>query len=121
MSVNRVILLGRLGSDVELKYTPAGKPVCNFTFATSEKFKDDEKVSWHKVVAWNKTAELCNQYLKKGSQCLIEGKIDYRSWDDKEGVKRYMTEIIVSSIQFLGSSNSQTQEQDNQYQADDWE
>lgn len=111
MSVNKVILLGRLGSDPELKYTPAGAPVCNFSLATAESWKDkdgnkQEKTEWHRIVVWGKLAELCNQYLAKGRQAFIEGKLETRSWDDKDGIKRYTTEIRADVVQFIGDNKS---------------
>jgi single-strand DNA-binding protein len=105
-SVNKVIILGRIGKDPELSYTPSGVPVCKFSVATSEKYTDkagvkQEKTDWHNVVLWQKTAELAKQYCHKGSLIYIEGKIQTRSWDDKDGTKRYATEIVGNSIQFL--------------------
>lgn len=107
MSINKVMLFGRLGQDPELKYTPAGAPVCNFSVATSESWTDkngqkQEKTEWHRIVVWGKLAELCNQYLAKGRQAIIEGKLQTRSWDDKDGNKRYVTEILANSVQFVG-------------------
>lgn len=109
MSVNKVILVGRLGQDPELRYTPSGMAVCNFTLATSESWTDkngekQERTEWHRVVIWGKLAELCNQYLSKGRQAYLEGALQTRSWEDKEGVKRYTTEIVAKTVQFLGTS-----------------
>ncbi len=104
------MLLGRLGQDPELKYTPSGAAVCNFSLATSESWTDKsgerkEQIEWHRVVVWNKLAELCNQYLSKGRQAFVEGSIQTRSWDDtKTGEKKYATEIKASSVQFIGSN-----------------
>ncbi len=111
MSVNKVILLGRLGQDPELKYTPGGSPVCNFSLATTEAWTDksgqkQEKTEWHRVVVWGKLAELCNQYLSKGRQAFLEGKLQTRSWDDKDGNKRYTTEILASTVQFIGGATA---------------
>ena len=94
MSVNKVIILGRLGQDPELKYTAGGSAVCNFSLATSESWTDrngqkQEKTEWHRVVVWGKLAELCNQYLSKGRQAYVEGKLATRSWEDQNGQKRY--------------------------------
>lgn len=122
-SVNKVILLGRLGQDPELKYTPAGSAVCNFSLATSESYTDkagakQDKTEWHRVVVWGKLAELCDKYLNKGSQAFIEGNLQTRSWENKEGVKQYTTEINARSVQFIGaksdsdSNQEQTQEVD---------
>jgi len=114
MSINRVTLLGRLGGDPELKYTPNGQAVCNFSLATSESWTDknngqkQERTEWHRIVVWGKLGELCNQYLEKGRQALVEGKIATRSWETEDGSKRYSTEIIASNIQFLGSPSQQT-------------
>lgn len=107
MSINKVIIVGRLGRDPELKYTPSGMAVCTFSVATSERWKDkdgkdQERTEWHRIVVWSKLAELCNQYLSQGKQVFIEGQLQTRSWDDKEGQKRYVTEIIAKSVQFLG-------------------
>ena len=108
MSVNKTILLGRLGQDPEIKYTQSGTAVCNFSIATSEKYTDknsgqkQEKTEWHRVVVWGKLAELCNQYLKKGRQAFVEGKLQTRSWDDKDGNKKYTTEINAQTVQFIG-------------------
>ena len=111
MSVNKVILLGRLGQDPELKYTPGGAPVCNFSLATTEAWTDkqgakQEKTEWHRVVVWGKLAELCNQYLAKGRQAFLEGRLQTRSWDDKDGNKRYTTEILASTVQFIGGATA---------------
>jgi len=108
MSVNKVILLGRLGQDPELKHTPSGAAVCNFSLATTESWNDknsgqkQERTEWHRVVVWGKLAELCNQYLAKGRQAFVEGRLQTRSWDDKEGNKRYTTEINATTVQFIG-------------------
>lgn len=111
MSVNKVIILGRLGQDPELKYTPSGMAVCNFTVATSESWADkagqkQERTEWHRIVVWGKLAELCNQYLTKGRQAFIEGAIQTRSWDDKNGQKRYTTEIVAKTVQFIGGPSA---------------
>lgn len=110
MSVNKVIILGRLGQDPELKYTPSGAAVCNFSVATSETWNDknsgqkQEKTEWHRIVVWGKLAELCNQYLSKGRQAFVEGKLQTRSWEDKDGQKRYTTEISATTVQFIGAN-----------------
>ena len=115
MSVNKVILLGRLGQDPELKYLPSGKAVCNFSIATTENWTDktgnkQEKTEWHRIVVFGKLAELCNQYLGKGRQAFLEGKLQTRSWEDKDGGKRYSTEIIASSVKFVDSKPKDNQE-----------
>lgn len=111
MSVNKVILVGRLGQDPELRFTPSGSAVCNFTVATSETWTDknngqkNEKTEWHRVVVWGKLGELCNQYLAKGRQAYIEGRLQTRSWDDQQsGQKRYTTEVVAATVQFLGGN-----------------
>jgi single-strand DNA-binding protein len=105
-SVNKVILVGRLGKDPEVKYTQGGTPVAKFTVATNEVWKDQngekqERTEWHNIVAWTKLAEICGQYLNKGSRVYIEGRIQTRSWEDKEGTKRYITEIRADSMVML--------------------
>ena len=121
MSFNKAIIMGRLGKDPELKHTPNGNPVCNFSMATSESWKDksgqkQEKTNWHNIVIWGMLAERCAEYLKKGSQCLVEGQIETRSWEDKDGNKKYMTEINGKSVQFLDSKTTagETKKQDEQ-------
>ena len=110
--VNKAIILGRLGGDVEVKYTPSGTAVANFSVATSEQWKDkdtgekQEKTEWHKIVAWRKQAELMGEYFGKGDQIYLEGRLETRSWETDDGVKHYMTEIIMSSFSFVGSKNS---------------
>ena len=108
-SVNRVILIGNLGKDPEVRYTTAGKAIANITVATSEswKSKDDgqkhESTEWHRVTFFDKLAEIVGQYLKKGSSIYLEGKLQTRKWQDKEGQDRYTTEIVGSEMKMLGS------------------
>ena len=115
MSINKVILIGRLGQDPELKYTPSGAAVANFSIATSESWNDksgqkQERTEWHRIVVWGKLAELCNQYLAKGRQVFVEGSLQTRSWDDQQsGQKRYMTEVNARNIQFLGGQARESQ------------
>ena len=106
-TVNKVILIGNLGADPELRYTPSGTPVANFSLATHEQWtgKDGEKgerTEWHRIVAWGRLGEICGEYLHKGSPVYIEGRIQTRSWEDREGNKRYTTEIIAQAMQMLG-------------------
>lgn len=109
--LNKVMLIGHLGQDPEVKTLQSGKSVAHFSMATSEKWKGQdgqwqEKTEWHRLVAWDKLADLVGQYLVKGSQVFIEGKLQTREWDDKQtGEKRKTTEIVVQSMQFLGSKN----------------
>jgi len=110
MSVNKVILVGRLGKDPELRYTPSGTAVVTFSMATTENYKDrdgqkQEKTEWHNIVAWRQLAEICGKFLHKGKQVYIEGKIQTRSYDDRDGNKRYITEIVVDQMQMLGSKD----------------
>lgn len=111
MSLNKVMLIGRLGKDPEVK-TVGQTQVANFTVATSEKYTKDgvqqEKTEWSAVQAWGKLAEIAGKYLKKGSQVYVEGKLSTRSYDDKQGVKKYVTEIVANTVQFL-DSKPQTQ------------
>jgi single-strand DNA-binding protein len=112
LGVNKVILIGRLGKDPELRYTPGGQPVASFTLATSERWNDkngqrQEKTEWHTVVVWAKLAELVNKYLKKGSAAYVEGRITTRSWDDRDGNKKYKTEIVANQIQFLSGGGGE--------------
>ena len=110
-SVNKIILIGNLGQDPELRYTSSGVAVASFSMATSESWKDQdgnvqEKTQWHKLVAWRKLAEIVGEYLKKGSKVYIEGRIQYRSYDDKNGVKRDITEIVVDQMLMLDSKGA---------------
>jgi single-strand DNA-binding protein len=110
MSVNKAILVGRLGRDPETRYTGGGQAVANFSVATDHSYKDktgerQKKTEWHKIVAWGKLAEIVQQYLKKGSLVYIEGRIETREWQDKEGQKRYSTEIIANEMKMLGSKS----------------
>jgi len=107
MSVNKVILIGNLGKDPEVRFTAGGKAVARFSVATSEQWSDNEgqrqeRTEWHNIVVWGKQAESCGQYLQKGRQVYIEGRIQNRSYDDKEGNKKYITEINAQRVQFLG-------------------
>ena len=106
-SVNKVIIIGNLGQDPEKKVTGTGQAVTTLNIATSEKWNDksgqrQEKTEWHRVVVWGPQAENCAQYLSKGRQVYIEGRLQTRSWDDKDGNKRYTTEVVAQVIQFLG-------------------
>lgn len=107
-SVNKVILIGNLGKDPEVKYTPSGTAVANLSIATTDRTKDkdgnwQDRTEWHRAVAWQRTAEIAGEYLKKGNKVYIEGSLRTRSWDDKEsGQKKYMTEIWVNDMVLLG-------------------
>lgn len=107
MAVNKAILIGNLGKDPEIRYTANGTAVANFPIATTERFKDrsgqqQEKTEWHNIVAWRQLAEICGKYLSKGRQVYIEGRIQTRSFEDRNGNKRYMTEIVADQMQMLG-------------------
>ncbi len=107
--VNKVILVGNLGKDPEVRYSPNGQAVANITIATSESWKDkntgdkQEKTEWHRVVFFGRLAEIAGEYLKKGSQIYVEGRLQTRKWQDKEGKDRYTTEIVAGEMQMLGS------------------
>src|SRR5690242_7430626 len=107
-SLNKVMLIGNLGKDPEVKYTPSGTPVAKLTVATNERFKDkdgqwQDRTEWHNVVLWQRLAEIAGEYLKKGSKVYIEGKLQTRSWEDKQsGQKKYMTEVVANDLVLLG-------------------
>ncbi len=105
--VNKVILIGNLGGDPELRQTPSGTSVATFTLATNEAWTDkdgqkQERTEWHRVVAWGRLAEICGQYLRKGRQVYIEGRLTTRSWEDKQGTQRKTTEVVAQNMQMLG-------------------
>lgn len=108
--VNCAILIGRLGADPEIKYTTDGLMITSFRIATTEKWKDNEKTEWHRIITFKKLAEICGSYLKKGSLVYITGRIQTRSWEDKEGVKRYQTEIIANTMKMLDSRKQESHE-----------
>src|SRR5437868_5633412 len=105
-SVNKVILIGHLGKDPEVRYTPNGQAVANFTVATNDSWTDkagqkQDRTEWHRVVVWAKLAELCGEYLSKGRQVYLEGRLQTREWTNKEGVKQYTTEVVANQVVFL--------------------
>lgn len=118
--LNRVMIIGHLGQDPEVKYLPSGAAVCNISVATSESWKDkqtgeaQEKTEWHRISAFGKLAEIMGEYLKKGSQVYIEGSIQTRKWQDKDGNERYTTEIKARDMQMLGGRGEVRQEQPSQ-------
>jgi len=119
MSINKVILVGNVGKDPEIRYLEGGTAVCSFPLATSESYKnrDGEKITnteWHNIVLWRGLAEIAEKYVKKGAQLYIEGRIRTRSWDDKEGNKRYTTEIIADNMQMLGRKPNESGQQESQ-------
>jgi single-strand DNA-binding protein len=113
--VNKVIIIGRLGADPELKTVTGGQNVARLSVATSENWTDkqgqkQERTEWHRVVVWGKLAELCGKYLSKGRQCYVEGRLQTRSWEDQQGQKRYATEVVANTVQFLGSNQGASNE-----------
>lgn len=108
--INKVILVGRLGRDPEVRYTPNGVPVASFSIATSEEWKDKEtgekreRTEWHRIEAWRRLAEICGEYLNKGKQVYIEGKLQTDAWEDRDGNKRYTTKIVAQNMQMLDSA-----------------
>lgn len=115
-SVNKVILIGNLGKDPEVKYTPQGTPVAKLTLATNERYKDksgewQERTEWHNVVLWQRLAEIAGEYLKKGGKVYIEGRLQTRSWEDKQtNQKKYMTEVVASDLVLLGGGRGESGE-----------
>ena len=108
--LNKCLLIGRLGKDPEMRYTPGGDAVVTFSMATDESYKNKDgektqKTEWHNIVVWRKLAEICGQYLTKGSLIYVEGKIQTRMWEDKEGVKHYKTEIVIDTMRMLGGGS----------------
>jgi len=122
--INKVTIIGNLGRDPEPRHTPQGMAVTTFSIATSESWTDkegqkQERTEWHRIVTWNKLAELCAKYLAKGRQVYVEGKLQTRNWEDKEGNKRYTTEIVANTVQFLGSNNGANANNSSSTQNDD--
>lgn len=110
--MNQVNLCGNLGANPEVRYTASGTAVCNFRMATNERYTDAqgnkrERVEWHRIVVWGKVAESCGKNLSKGRSVLVTGKLQTRQWEDRDGVKRYTTEIVAGRVQFLGNKPSQ--------------
>ncbi len=125
--LNKVELIGHLGKDPDLRYTPSGTAVATFSLATSEKYKDKEgknvtKTQWHNIVVWKSLAELCGKYLAKGRLVYIEGKIQTRTYDDRDGNKRYITEIIADNVKFLEKNSKEGSSTHHQVSnnTDDW-
>ena len=108
--MNKVIIMGRLGADPEMRYTPSQTAVATLKVATTEAWTRDgqrqEQTEWHRIVVWNRQAENCAKYLTKGRQVLVEGRLQTRAWDDKNGQKRYTTEIIANNVQFVGGQGA---------------
>ena len=122
--INKVILVGRLGADPEMKNTSTGQKVTRINLATSESWVNregerQEKTEWHRVVIWGKLAETCAQHLSKGRQVYVEGRLQTRSWETESGDKRFSTEIVASQVLFLGSANQQKNKEETQYQPEE--
>lgn len=123
--VNKAILVGNLGQDPEVKYTASGSAVCNLSVATAEQWKDkngqrQERTEWHRVVMFGKLAEIAGEYLRKGSQVYLEGKIQTRKWQAQDGQDRYSTEILANEMQMLGGKASGQQAKPQPHQGDQW-
>jgi single-strand DNA-binding protein len=118
-TVNKVILIGRLGADPEIRYVPSGSAVANFNVATNHSYKDrdgnfQEQTEWHRIVAWTRLAEFAKQYLHKGMRIYVEGRLQYREWQDQNDVKRYVTDIIANDIQMLDSLGPRAETSDEE-------
>ena len=125
-SVNKVILLGNLGRDPEIRYTTSGQAVANFTLATTDVYTDksgerQESTEWHRIVAWGRLAEICGEYLSKGRMVYIEGALRTRSGEDKEGKTRYTTEIVARNMQMLGGRSEQSRQTQDDSSQDDFD
>ena len=125
--VNKAIVVGRLGADPEVKTVSSGQTVARLSVATSEVWNDregqkQERTEWHKVVVWGKLADICGKYLSKGRQVYLEGRLQTRSWEDQQGQKRYTTEIVANTVQFLGGSSAEASKpsRDNDFPFDDF-
>ncbi|HUU80657.1 MAG TPA: single-stranded DNA-binding protein [Acidobacteriota bacterium] len=110
--VNKVILIGNLGANPEVRYTPSGRAVANFRIATSEQWntkegQKEERTEWHRVVAWGRLGEICGEYLHKGKQVYLEGRLQTRAWEDRDGNKRYTTEVVAQTMQMLGPAGKE--------------
>jgi len=122
-SVNKVIIVGNLGADPEMKYTQNNTPVTNFRVATTDRWRDkgsgemQERTEWHRIVAWGRLGEICSQYLRRGKQVYVEGRLQTRSWEDQDGNKRYSTEIVAQTMQMLGRAGEQTTDYEGPRQA----
>lgn len=124
--LNKVLLIGRLGKDPEVRYTTTGGSVATFSVATNENWTDkngqkQERTEWHRIVAWGKLGEICGQYLSKGREAFVEGRLQTREWTDKEGNKRYTTEIVASNVQFLGGAGDRAASGANDFAAPTFE
>lgn len=114
-SLNKVMLIGNLGQSPEMRFTPSGSPVTTFSVACNREYTQDgekkQETEWFNIVAWNKQAESCNQYLSKGQQVYVEGRLHTRSWDGQDGQKKYRTEVIANQVLFLGGKRKEEEEE----------
>jgi len=108
-SLNQVMLIGNIGGNVEMRFVPSGKPVVSFSVAVNSKFGESESTEWFNIIAWDKLAETCNQYLTKGQQVFVEGRLQTRSWEDKDGQKHYRTEVVANKVLFLGQRKQESE------------
>lgn len=109
-NLNRVEIIGNVGKEPEMRFAPSGKPVTSFSVAVNSKFGEKESTEWFSIVAWEKLAETCNQYLEKGQQVFVEGRLQTRSWEDNDGAKHYKTEVIANKVLFLGQRKRESEE-----------
>lgn len=115
--INKAILIGNLGGDPELRHTPNGASVCNFSIATNESWTDksgdkQERTEWHRIIVWGRTGEACAKHLSKGRQVYVEGRIQTRKWEDKDGITRFLTEVVAQHVQFLGGGGGGRRDDD---------
>ena len=108
--LNRIEIIGNVGKEPEMRFTPSGKPVTSFSVAVNSKFGKQETTEWFSIVAWNKLAETCNQYLQKGQQVFVEGRLQTRTWESNDGIKHYKTEVIANRVLFLGKRKGDEEE-----------
>ena len=115
MTVSKTILVGNAGSDPEVRYTQNGKAVCNFTLATSKRYNNEDHTEWHRIILWNKTAEIAGEHVKKGAKLYLEGENRTRKWQDNQGNDRWTTEVVCHTMQFLGAKTDSgaTQQRNN--------
>ena len=118
-SLNRCAIIGNVGKDPEMRFTPSGKPVTGFNVATNEKFGDNDHTEWFTVITWNKLAETCNKYISKGQQVYVEGRFQTRSWEGDDGVKHYKTEVIANKVLFLGQRKQEESEESKEDTGED--
>ena len=111
-NLNKVFIIGNCGKEPEMRLTPSGKPVVSFSVAVNSKFGETESTEWFSIVAWNKLAETCNQYLTKGQQVYVEGRLQTHSWEDKDEIKHYKTEVVANKVLFFGQHKQAEESED---------